>query len=574
MCGSDCAQPDSGRRERLVGSAYNLAAKLGFQCERGGSLLMQGLADNAIAVQENGSLKPFVETAFRYRRLWVLVAGGVLALSVLYTALVPRQYRSEMEILIQNNRGDDQITPQRTMGSVMVNGVTEEQINSEIELLRSRSLANVVVDPQWTEMSATTMTRDALKAHDKAVAQFAKHLTVEMVRKSNVIRVSYTAFDPRNATQALSRLLNAFLTKQREIAQPPGTAEFFVSEAARYKTELDQAQEELAQYQQQHQIVSLGDTEQATDREINDAETELRAIDAKIGEESQRIDTEVGQLRSIPSRQATQERTVPNDYSVERLNTMLAELENKRTSLLTKFTPGDRLVQETNKQIADTKSALSNARQMSSQEHSTDVNPVWQSVSASIIQGQAERQALKARRGVLEQQISNLRNSLASAEGSTVAFSTLRQKVADLESNYQLYTQKSNEAKVEDAMNENRLLNVAVAQSPTLAMTPIRPRPVLDLTLGAFTALFLANFAVFLVEMGRSTVATPREVNRFARYPLLATVPFAPTRRAKLNEPLSEATSISAIMPSHNASEADASAELGQFAYRREPRAS
>jgi uncharacterized protein involved in exopolysaccharide biosynthesis len=532
------------------------------------------IAAHPIAVPETSSLRPFVEAAFRHRRLWVLVVVCVVVVSALYTGLMPRQYQSDMEILVQNTRGEDQITPQRTMGTVMVNGVTEEQINSEIELLRSRSLANVVVDPQWDEKSVTTRPPDQLKAHDKAVAQFSKHLSVEMVRKSNVIHVSYTASDPRSATQTLDRLLNAFLTKQREVAQPPGTTQFFASEAARYKNELDQAQQALAEYQQQHQIVSLGDTEEAKDRQINDAQTEMRDIDAKIGEESQRIGTEVGQLRSIPNRQATQERTLPNDYSVERLNTMLAELENKRTTLLTKFTPGDRLIEEVDRQIADTKSALSNARQMTSQERSTDVNPVWQAVTGSIIQNQSERQALKARRGVLEQQIGSLKGSLANTEGSTVAFTTLRQKVADLDSNYQLYTQKSNEAKMEDAMNENRLLNVAVAQNPTFAMTPFRPKPVLDLTLGGFTALFLASFLVFFAEMGRSTIATPREFSQLTRYPLLATNPLVRMRRPRPSERLSESSSISIIVPPRKDSEGNNDSYLGQSANRKEARAS
>jgi uncharacterized protein involved in exopolysaccharide biosynthesis len=536
-------------------------------------LQIQSLPGNAIAAQESSALRPFVESSFRYRRLWIVVAISVILLSVIYTALTPRQYRSEMEILVQNNRGDNQITAQPTAGTVMVNGVTEEQINSEIELLRSRSLANVVVDPQWTEKSATTMTPDQLHEHDKVVAQFIKHLSVEMIRKSNVIHITYTASDPHNATETLTRLLNAFLLKQREIAQPPGTAQFFASEAARYKNDLDQAQRALAEYQQQHQIVSLGDSEQARDREINDAQTELRATDAQISEASERIGTEVGQLKSIPSRQQTQERTLPNDYSVERLNTMLAELQNKRTTLLTKYTPEDRLVQEADRQIADTKTALNNARQMTSQEHSTDVNPVWQSVTGSIIQNQSERQALKAKHSALEAQIGKLKATLATTEGSTVEFTTLRQKVADLETNYQLYTQKSNEAKMEDAMNENRLLNVAVAQVPTFAITPFRPKPVVDVILGSFTAIFLASFMVFFAEMGRSTIATPREADRLLRFPLLATVPFGRIGR-RYNGRLLEGSPVSIVMASRKVSEGGEAIRPEFIKYPKEPKAS
>jgi len=483
------------------------------------------MQSEALAPQETNSLRPIAESAFRYHRMWFLVVLAIIALTAAYAFFAPKEYRSEMDLLVQNKRGDEQITPDRITGEITVNGVTEEQINSEIQLLRSDGLANEVVDPQWNNRSDHTLTRMQLKAHDKAIADLEKHLSVSMVRKSNVIHVAYVAHDPRVATDTLHRLLNGFLMKQRQIAQPPGTAQFFASQAAHYKQQLDQAQQQLAQYQQQQGVVSLSDSEEALDSEINDAKTELRATDAQIGAISQELTTQTYQLRGIQPRQMTQVRTIPNDYSIERLNTMIAQLENQRTALLTKFTASDRLVQQIDHQIENTKAALVNAEHMTSQEHDTDINPVWQSETGSIIQNETEREALRAKHRAIAAQIGELQGQLSTVEGSTVAFSTLRQKVSELENNYQLYTQKSDEAKMADAMNENRLLNVAVAENPTYSVTAFRPKPVVDMILGSFTAVFLASFMVFFAEMGRSTFATSTEVERYSRLPVLATVP-------------------------------------------------
>ena len=495
---------------------------------------------NTLATQDSFSMRHMAEAAFRHRRLWLMISASVIVASIAYTALRPRQYLSEMDILVQNKRGDDQITPSRINGTVTINGVTEEQINSEIQLIQSRGLANVVIDPEWNNRQPQSLTPEQFKAHDKAVDNFEKHLSVDLVRKSNVIHIGYIASDPKTATDTLNRLLTAFLAKQREIAQPPGTSKFFADEAARYKQELDQAQQQLAQYQQQNQIVSLADTEQARDREIDDAETELRSTDAQISELNDRIGMQTRQLKTIPTRQQTQERVIPNEYSIEQLNTMLAQLQNQRTSLLTKFTPQDRMVQEIDQKITDTKAALANAQQMTSQEKSSDVNPVWQTVTGSIIQSDADRQALRAKHNALEQQIASLRGNLSNVEGSTVAFTTLRQKVTDLENNYQLYTQKRDEALMADAMNEDRLLNVAVQQNPTYSVIPFRPRPVVDVVLGGFTAIFLASFMVFFAEMGRDTFANASELERGSRYPVLATMPMERLRGVERSHSLSE----------------------------------
>lgn len=471
-------------------------------------------------------LKALVVAAFRHKRLWMLVVLIVGCATLSYIAFIPRKYISEMDILVQNKRGDEQITPSRINGEITINGVTEEQINSEIQLLRSTTLANEVVSPGWSSASESGMSRSQLKDHDKAVVKFEDRLSVNMVRKSNVIHVSYLDSDPKTATDTLNRLLTAFLKKQQDIAQPPGTSQFFAQKAETYKQQLDQAQQQLAEYQQNNKIVSLPDSEQELDREIFEAQSDLRTTDAQISGLSKQIDSEMVHLHAIPSRQTTQVRTIPNDYSIERLNTMLAELENKRTTLLTKFTQNDRLVQEVDRQISDTRSALAKAQQMTSQEHDTDVNPVWQSVSGSIIQNETQREALKAKRIALNKQIASMQGHLSNVEGSTVPYTTLRQKVTDLQNNYQLYTQKRDEAQIADEMNANRLLNVAVAQNPTFSVVPYRPKPLVDSVLGALTALFFAGFLVFLAEIGRNTYASAFEVEGTLMLPVFAELPF------------------------------------------------
>ncbi|MGH9560285.1 MAG: GumC family protein, partial [Terracidiphilus sp.] len=447
-----------------------------------------------------------------------------------YTVLRPREYRSEMDILVENTRADDQITPGPMTRSIADDGVTEEEINSEIQLLQSHGLASGVVDPQWKDGLPANLTEAQYRAHDKAIDNFEKHLSVEMVRKSNVIHVTYVGHDPKTAKDTLNRLLTAFLAKQRELAMPAGTTKFFGDQAARYKAQLDQAQQQLASYQQQHQIVSLTDSEQDTNREIDQAEAELRDTDAQISTAEERIAAGTHQLKSIPPRQATQQRIIPNQSSIEQLNTLLANLENQRTELLTKFTANDRLVQEVDQKIANTRKALNDAKSMTSKETASDVNPVWQTVTASIIQNESDRRALRAKEAALKSQIAGLQSNLSDVEGSTVPFTTLRQKVTDLENNYQLYTQKYDQAAIADAMNANRLLNVAVQESPTYSVIPFRPKPTTDILLGGFTAIFLGCFVVFFAEVGRDTIANAGELERTSMFPVFATVPLDVTR--------------------------------------------
>jgi hypothetical protein len=116
--------------------------------------------------------------------------------------------------------------------------------------------------------------------------------------------------------------------------------------------------------------------------------------------------------------------------------------------------------------------------------------------------------------------------------------------VTDLENNYQLYTQKRDEAQMADAMNENRLLNVAVQQNPTYSVVPFRPKPVVDTILGGFTAIFLASFMVFFAEVGRDTIANAGELERVSRFQVLATVPMELARGDDRLESISDSSPV------------------------------
>jgi len=126
---------------------------------------------------------------------------------------------------------------------------------------------------------------------------------------------------------------------------------------------------------------------------------------------------------------------------------------------------------------------------------------------------------------MLTGRVADLKQQLASLETVTAQFNNLQSHSDELKQNYELYAQKRDQAQIEDAMDEHKLLNVAVAQEPTISYDPERPKPLLYGALGFVTAMFLGICAVYLAETGRRTIATPRELDVASRYPVLATVP-------------------------------------------------
>ena len=76
---------------------------------------------------------------------------------------------------------------------------------------------------------------------------------------------------------------------------------------------------------------------------------------SEIAELKKRVQADTAAVNSIPSRQNTLERKVPDQGYIDQLNSLLVQFTNQRTELLTKYNADDRLVKQVDDQIASTK---------------------------------------------------------------------------------------------------------------------------------------------------------------------------------------------------------------------------
>jgi uncharacterized protein involved in exopolysaccharide biosynthesis len=272
-------------------------------------------------------------------------------------------------------------------------------------------------------------------------------------------------------------------------------------------------------------VVSLEDQKTALQKQIDTAEQDISIADANVHDIDQRMKTNSELLKTITPRIATETRILPNQQAAQTMNTLLVELRNRRTTMLTKFKPDDRLVKELDQQIAQTEQALKNATESSATEKTSDINKTWQELRSQLATDQISRNGNMARRNALAEQLDQTQRNLAQLQTATVQYDGIARRVQELEANYKTYAQKRDEAQIADAMDQHKLLNVSIAEPPTSSLIPVRPKPLLNLVLGMFTAIFLGACAVFFAEMMRDTAYTPRELEAFTQLPVLASIP-------------------------------------------------
>src|ERR1041385_7509548 len=115
--------------------------------------LTAGAANNSLTIRPTPantiSIRDGAGALFRRKGLVLLTFLTVIAGTVIVTLLLPNRYDSRMKILVKNQRVDLAITPEATIGvnaPTVENEVSENQINSEIELLTSKDLLTQVVN--------------------------------------------------------------------------------------------------------------------------------------------------------------------------------------------------------------------------------------------------------------------------------------------------------------------------------------------------------------------------------------------------------------------------------------------
>lgn len=259
------------------------------------------------------TLRDLVSPLFRHRRLATFCFLGFLVCSIAAAVLLSRKYESKMEILVNRERLDPVVTTESTTQlPQMAPQVTEEEINSEVELLQSRDVLEKVVltcglqnasSDSWFSKSWFSK---LLPGHDKgsevdrAVETLGKQLKVKIVPKTNLINVSYRSKDPKLAFEVLNNLANLYLEKHVAVHRPAGSYEFFTKEADRYREALQESEAHLASFDTQEGLVAPDEERTNMGLKLADSIAALHVAQQSIAADERRIHDVQSQMRATP----------------------------------------------------------------------------------------------------------------------------------------------------------------------------------------------------------------------------------------------------------------------------------
>ena len=464
------------------------------------------------------SLRLLVEACFRRRVRFLSVVFVVAVATVASIVLMPRRYEASMQVLVLNARQYAVITSDADEPNKQVGEVSDSDVNSQAELLRSHDVLSGALDQLG--FSKTTGL-----ARDKALEKIQRHLDVAPVRQSSILNVTAVDASPQQARDTLQAIANSFVEKELKLLHPTAGQRVFTSLVQDARAQLAAAQQRFIAFKIQTGVASLSQNETGLVQQVRDATVQGDALGSDLAAEHQRLETAQDELTRHPERITTQNRSVPNGQAVQELSTKLVELKNKRTALLTGYMPTDRFVHEVDEEIATTEQTLKQMQAESASEFTTDVNPLHQELAAQLARSSIASASLAAKRGAVDAQRRTSVQKLNMLEAQSAQFDALQHQVAEAQQNYDTAVRKRDQASVEDALDRDRILNVAFAAAPSASLVPVQPRPFLYAALGLFAALFLGVGSCAFAEVGRETVYSAAELDALTGSLTLAVVP-------------------------------------------------
>ena len=475
------------------------------------------------------TLRDLLSIGFRHKRAFILCFCGILAGSIAAMFMVPPTYESKAQILVKRERVDPVVSAEKNNPMQVREDVTEEEINSEANLITSEDvLRKAVLDSDLQDKKGTLSFLSLGASQEakiaKAIDRLRSHLIVEPLKKTDVIQLTYSAHDPHYAAQVLNNLVNAYVEKHVAIHRPAGQLEFFDEETNRYKHELDQAESQLKNFSQGQGGVAPQVSRDITLQKLNEFAASLESTRAEMAATEKKIANLEQQAGSTPDRMTTQLRETDDAGVQQQLKSTLLTLELKRTELLTKYQPSYRLVQEVDKQIADTRAAIVTEESKPLKEQTTDRNPTYAWINEELAKAKADYSALQARAAATQAIVGVYQAKAQKLEETGLVQQDLLREAKANEDNYLLYLHKREEARIEEALDRTRILNVGMVEQPTVPVSPVRSAWMFSVV-GLLLALVVSTALVFAQEYLDSSFRTPNEVLTELKIPVLASVP-------------------------------------------------
>lgn len=513
---------------------------LAVQREAALSELLFARSESSAPAEDRIDLKTLWRALARHRRLILGVTALFTLAAGLYTLRITPQYEST--VMLQIDRAAQKVVGFNTEFEVEEGPLSEQlQLRTQVELLKSRSLAERVIDEMGlykpgasAPPAAAPGEGDAVAAapagpleqatallggwlarlhglvaaappeqntlnRASALAQFQQSLAVEPIRNSRLVQISVRNADPQLAAGIANTTARAFLAThiERKLESSLYARQFLEEQIRQTKAKLEESERVINTYAKKNQILNLGDKGSAATQTFVDFSAAL----AKAEQDRIKAETLYNQVRLDPE---SAPQAVVNE-AIRAYKEQRARLEADYAKNRSVFKPDYPSMVQARAQIAELDGRIK-----------TEVNNILSSIQGQYLAAKKAEDQLRAK-------VASTRAEVLSVQDRSVDMNLLSR---ELDTNRQVYDsllQRLREVSVTAGLTTN---NVSIVDRAAVPLFPASPNVKLNVGLGLMAGLFLGLLLALLREQMDDSVKNANDIETRYRLPLLGLIPF------------------------------------------------
>jgi polysaccharide biosynthesis transport protein len=335
------------------------------------------------------------------------------------------------------------------------------------------------------------------------VSSFVSRVDVSPIRGSRLVIVSFTAIDPKFAAQAVNALVDEYVEQnlQVRVQSSQNMVEWLGKEIQKQQAKVQESEQALSDYRDKQNALSLDDKQNIVTQRL----TQLN--EALIGARTKKAQREAlySQVRTMAT--TTSPDAIPaiaQNPGISSLKTLIADLQQQRTTLTEKFGEKWPAVQTVNAKLQEARNQLDaeTARALQSIKNDYDTAVLEErTLSANLDAAKSDAQQLSRK---------------------SVGYNVMEREA---KSNRQVYESLLAREKELNVASNSRANNVRVIDRAEVPRSPITPGGRRTWLMSIAIGLALAVAVAFGLDYMNDTIKTPEDVTQRLKLPFLGLVP-------------------------------------------------
>lgn len=369
------------------------------------------------------------------------------------------------------------------------------------EFYRRRSLFGLIREnpkkiPSPSDPAPPDPTSDAFR---NSVSNFLYSLSIDPVRRSNLVSVSFDSHDPRLAARVANKLAEDYIDKNLQVKwdETIAASNWLETQLVGLKAKLEKSEDALQDYAQKNSIVFISQKQNLVNARLAQLQEEYTKAQAdRFKKESLYDLVQAGKVQDLPG--------VLSNQLIQTLTENLSGFKEQYAELTARVKPSY-------------PTAMALKRKIDTVQRTLDKHK--EALAKNIFQ---DYRAAVANEDYLANAINEQKRAVNDIAQKTIQYNILQREV---DTNKQLYDgllQRLKEAQVSAGLKSSNIRIVDISEVPKV---PVKPRAVLDLAIAIILGLGLGIGLAFFQEYMDKTLKTPDEVEHLVRLPSLGVLP-------------------------------------------------